>query len=171
MVDHADRNWPHYVKFGARLGNSFNSYMDRTPMEFLEGGTGTTGLPQFLKAMGKEQVLPVCMMLTHRGNAPYNDNLRTYQTMYPFVKEHMHPLVVISSVATRESNQEAWFAAEDVLLASDVPVRILFEPSGLFADEFLRHIPEYVGLNRSNTVVWDAQLDDDYAYWQMLSDR
>ena len=54
-------------------------------------------------------------------------------------------------------------------IKAGLPIKILLDESGLFADSNLSGAPEFICVNNKSTVIWDNSLYDDYDYWTMLS--
>ena len=81
----------------------------------------------------------------------------------------MLPMVVITNEAHKEPAYPQWFEAEEALASADIPITILLDESAMFADGYLQSAPEFIGIKKDLTIVWDDSLHDDYAYWQMLA--
>ncbi len=162
----ADANNVYYVSESIQLGKKFGPVAE---MEYLEGGTGTGLVPDILRQTNPGQVAPVCLMLTYRGNGPYDDALKVYQAIYPFVKDRMRPLLVLTSVRDKSRDDPASFATEDALIAAGVPITILFDPLSYWADMIVAGAPENIAVDDNAQIFWHDSLHDDYAYWDMLS--
>jgi len=162
----ADAGRVAYVPAGERLGRKYECGFS---MPYLEGGEGSGSLTEIQKTMSRDQILPICFMLTFRGNEPYNDGIKEYRAMYPHCKDKMLPMLVITSVSEKRADRPGWFEAEEALIESGLPITILFDESGLFADSNLSAAPEYICVDKKSTVIWDDSLHDDCAYWTMLS--
>ncbi len=154
----------------ARLGKPYNYRLDKMALEVVAGGEGTANVTKWAKALPPDKVMPVCLMLTFRGNGPYNMGLTAFRTVYPFIKDRIERFVVITSVAGRGNDPKGWYEAEDAAIAEDLPLVVLADPSALFADEKVSAAPEYIALSHENLVAWDDSLHDDYAYWEMVAD-
>lgn len=162
----ADAGRVSYVPDGERLGHKYEPGFS---MPYLEGGEGNGSLAAIRKTMKPGQILPICFMLTYRGNGPYNDGLKQYRAMYPHCKDKLLPMLVITSVRDKRADRPDWFEAEEALIKAGMPITILFDESGLFADSNLSGAPEYICVDNKSTVIWDDGLYDDCAYWTMLS--
>ena len=162
----ADAGGVQYVAANPRLGKKYDF---PAAMPYLEGGKGTTSLARIVKPMSEDQVLPICFMMTYRGNGPYNDCLKAYHSMYPHCADKMLPMVVITNEAHKEPAYPQWFEAEEALASAGIPITILLDESAMFADGYLQSAPEFIGIKKDLTIVWDDSLHDDYAYWQMLA--
>lgn len=166
MARVADEYEVNYIKKGRRLGTK-----DTYPrvMRCLEGEAETISVPGAVKALNAGQIQPICFMLTYRGNGPYNSDMKTYQTVYPFIKDRMAPMLVITSVEEKRKDRPNWFAAEEALIKAGIPITVAHEPTALFADGVLSGAPEFIALDHKGVVIWDFPLSDDYDYWNMLN--
>ena len=162
----ADAGRVAYVPAGERLGHKYDPGFS---MPHLEGGKGNGSLSEIFKTMSPDQILPICLMLTYRGNGPYNDGIKEYRAMYPHCKDKMMPMLVITNVSEKRADRPGWFEAEEALIKAGLPITVLFDESALFADGNLSGAPEYICVDNKGTVVWDDSLHDDCAYWTMLS--
>ena len=162
----ADENRVAYVPAEQRVGHP---YTFPASLPYLEGGKGRGSLSRIVKSMSRDQILPICFMFMFRGNDPYNDNLKTYRAMYPHCKDNMLPMLVLTTVGEKSKDHPQWFEAEEALIEAGLPITILLDESGLFADSNLSGAPEFICVNNKSTVIWDNSLYDDYDYWTMLS--
>ncbi|KJZ18642.1 hypothetical protein [Loktanella sp. S4079] len=154
----------------SRLGKQYNYLLDAMALEVVAGGDWVANVTAWAKALPPDKVMPVCLMLTFRGNGPYNMGLTAFRTMYPFIKDRVERFVVITSVPDRGNDPKEWYLAEDAAIAEGLPLVVLADPSAFFADANVSAAPEYIALSHENLVVWDDSLHDDYAYWEMVAD-
>jgi|GEM_PF-4250429 len=154
----------------SRLGKQYNYLLDAMALEVVAGGDGAANVTAWAKALPPGKVMPVCLMLTFRGNGPYNMGLTAFRTVYPFIKDRVERFVVITSVPDRGDDPKGWYVAEDAAIAEGLPLVVLADPSAFFADANVSAAPEYIALSHENLVVWDDSLHDDYAYWEMVAD-
>ena len=155
---------------GTRVGKQYNYRLDMMGLEITAGGEGGANVTKWAKALPKGKVMPVCLMLTFRGNGPYNTGLHAFRMMYPHIKDRIERFVVITSVRDRNADPKSWYEAEDAAIAEGLPLVVLCDPSAAFADERISAAPEYIAMNQENLVTWDDSLHDDYAYWELVAD-
>ena len=166
MVNLAEKHQISYVMNGQRVGSKYA--FDWT-LNALEGPTKQVSAATSISQLKPGQLLPVCFMVTYRGNGPYNEAMKIYHAMYPHVKDRLLPMFVMTSEHQKRPDRPHWFEAEEALIKAGVPIIVGYDPNTQFADIFLSSAPEFIALDHTGTVVWDFNLGDSYAYWDMLS--
>ena len=150
-----------------RVGTSVAS---DTPLTYLEGGQGVTSLRNLLAGLAPGKILPLCLMPTYRGNGPYNEALLPYIALYPFIKDKLHPLVVLTNVTAKRKDRPYWFSHEVLAKKQDVPLLVLHDPAAEFMEDFTpTGAPEFFALDQSGKIIWSGGLGEDYEYWDMMS--
>ena len=162
----ADANNFSYVSESRRLGQRFSPVAE---MEFLEGGTGSGLVADIVKNIQPGQIMPFSLMLTYRGNGPYNSALKAYHTIFPFLKDVMQPMVVLTSVRDKPADHPEYFEGEEALVADGTPITIFYDKLAYWADLIKAGAPEYLVIDNQTKIVWEDDLYDDYAYWEMLA--
>ncbi len=162
----ADAQNVYYRGNSPHLGTTFDRWGNA---EFLEGGTGKAFVPDILKQAQPGRVTPFCLMLTYRGNGPYNDALKAYHAMYPFIKDQIVPLIVLTTIREKDADHPEYFAAEEALITAEIPITILFDINSFWRDRVLAGAPENIVTDDKLQILWHDDLNDDYAYWEMLS--
>lgn len=166
MVALAEQYEIGYVEKGQRIGTAYDFDWE---MKSLVGPSKAVMAASFIKELKPGQVLPICLMVSYRGNGPYSDAMKVYHAMYPHVKDSLLPMFVMTSDDQKRPDRPHWYDAEDALVKADIPITVAHDPNAYFADSFLTGAPEFIGLDHSGKVVWDAYLGDAYDYWVMLS--
>lgn len=116
------------------------------------------------------QITPYCLMLTYRGNQPYEDALKVYRSIYPFFKDKMRPMIMMTNVRERPEEHPEYFYSEDALIAENTPYYVLYGYKTFWADIVLSGAPEFLVIkNEGSKIFWHESLHDDFAYWEMLS--
>ncbi|GHA01171.1 hypothetical protein GCM10008090_07850 [Arenicella chitinivorans] len=115
-------------------------------------------------------VTPYCLMLTFRGNKPYDNALKVYRSVYPFLQNTLRPMIVMTSERDRPTDHPEHFASEDALISEGVPFYVLYGYKTAWADLVLACAPEFIAVdNQTGKILWHADLNDDYAYWEMMA--
>ena len=155
------------VQRGSMVGRNLSLDYQLT---HLKGGQGATDIKALLDAMPKEQVLPLCLMPYYRSNGPYDAALLAYINAYPSMKDNMHKLVVMTDQKERRKDRSHWFHHEDMMGRLKIPLLVLLEETASFGSDLnLQFAPSFVALDKSGQVVWNGDICDDYAYWDMLA--
>ena len=150
-----------------RVGKSVAS---DTPLTYLEGGQGGTSLRNLLAGLAPGKMLPLCLMPTYRGNGPYNEALLPYIALYPFIKDRLHPLVVLTNVTEKRKDRPYWFSHEALAKKADCPLLVLHDPAAEFMEDFTpTGAPEFFALDHRGSIIWSGGLGEDYDYWHMLA--
>ena len=166
MVALAEQYEIGYVENGQRLGSTYDFDWNMTA---LVGASGEVMAASHIEKLKPGQVLPICFMVSYRGNGPYSDAMKVYHTMYPHVKDSMLPMFVMTNTNEKRADRPHWYQGEDALVKDGVPITVAYDPNAFFADSFLTGAPEFIGVDHTGKVVWDAFLGDAYDYWDMLS--
>ncbi len=159
----------HGVDGPAKAQREGKEYPFDLRMRCLEGPTKESSVPDAVASLKSDQIQPICLMITYRGNGPYDDNIKVYRSVYPHLKDKMAPLFVITSEGTKRPDRPHWFAAEEALIKAFFPITVAYDPSASFDDKYLAGAPEYLAVNKDGVVIWDQTLSDDYDYWEMVS--
>ena len=115
-------------------------------------------------------VVPYCLMLTYRGNGPYEDALKVYRSIYPFMKPKMGPMIVLTTERDRPRDNPEYFLSEDAMAAEDLPISVLYSQSVAWTDAVIAGAPEFLVVSKKGAkILWRDGLYDDFCYWKMLS--
>ena len=137
--------------------------------EYLSGGSGAIDLPAILAAMPMKKIMPICFMPMCRGSDAYNKALKVFHSIYPYHKDSLHQMLVITNTQKQRKDPSSWYDQEDTLIASGYPLTVLLEPTGNFIKDLsLRNVPTLWAIDKSGRIVWDKGLTSDYDYWEML---
>lgn len=155
----ADANNITYRATSPHIGGTFGAVKG---MELLVGDRS--------KKWNDASLTPYCLMLTFRGNEPYDNALKVYRSIYPFLKDKLRPMIVMTSERERSSESPEHYASEDALIADGVPLFVLYGYKTTWADLVLACAPEFIVTNnQTGEILWHADLNDDYAYWEMMA--
>jgi hypothetical protein len=151
----------------ARVGRQIQTSQS---WDVLEGGQGTQSLADILAAMSPDQILPICLMTTYRGNGPYNEALLPYIAVQPHVSDRLHPLVVLTNIAEKRKDRPHWNSNEAVAKKAKCPFNVLYGSFDEVIEVFSpRGAPEFFALNKAGEIIWTGELSADYHYWDMLN--
>lgn len=162
----ADANNIFYATESPHLNRTLDGWGEA---EFLEGDDGKAFVPAIVKQGEPGRVIPFCLMLTYRGNGPYDDALKAYHAVYPFIKDRIAPLIVLTTVRDKDADHPEYFATEEALIAAGIPITILFDVKSFWQDRVLAGAPENLVTDDKLKILWHDDLNDDFAYWDMLS--
>ena len=149
------------------------SYVDESPLtgdQFgpIKGAEVLVGdkLPRWKDAL----VVPYCLMLTYRGNTPYEEALKVYRSIYPFLKPKLGPMIVLTTERDRPRDHPEYFSSEDAMVAENLPISVLYSENVAWTDLVVSGAPEFLVVSKkgSNILRRDG-LYDDFCYWEMLS--
>ncbi|MEE9348084.1 MAG: PDZ domain-containing protein [Robiginitomaculum sp.] len=148
-----------------RIGTKLADYN----LTYLEGGNGATTLHAIISDIPKAKIMPLCLMAGYRGNGPYNEALLPYIAVYPYAKDRLHPMTVMTNIADKRTDRPHWNSHEDLARENKCPLTVALEPEEQFAEDLnLRGAPEFVMINSDGIIIWSGDLHSDYAYWEML---
>lgn len=88
------------------------------------------GLQETLHAMPDGKLLMICLLVSYRGNGPYNEFMTKFIHCATHFGDWIHGLHVISENKDRPGDRDYYFEAEDDAKRLGLPINLLYDENG-----------------------------------------
>lgn len=127
-------------------------------------------LSDSLNNMDNDQLLPVCVMPSYRGNGPYNSALLCYKKIFPYLDQKLLPIQIIADNITDDSSENWRYSEESELEKSNIPFNRLYDENLVVSSALkIRVSPVLYLLNNRAEVIYEGSLDNSYDYWKAFA--
>lgn len=123
----------------------------------------------YLSSMNKDELLPICVMPSYRGNGPYNEALGCYASIYQYISDRLLPLVVILDTTEIEKGDEWRISNEDYIKENNIGIELLFDEDSVISETLeLDFSPAFFVLNNEGEIVYEGSLKHGFDYWEIV---
>jgi hypothetical protein len=134
------------------------------------GESEAVSLQETLGSMSADQLLPVCVMPTYRGNGPYNEAMRCYRAIYKYVSHRVQPMQVILDSTEKRTDRDFWYENEELAINSGIPINLLHDKEQTVANKLkLEFSPVFYLLTNKGKIHYEGPLNRAYDYWDAIS--
>ncbi|MFC3192816.1 PDZ domain-containing protein [Marinicella sediminis] len=131
---------------------------------------GLLSLQNMLDGMQDDQLLPVCVMPSYRGNGPYNDSMLCYRATIKHLAEQFLPMVVITDQPHKRPDRMWWYEHETKARQQHIELHLVYDETASVARQLdMQRTPIFYVLNKQSTIIHQGALDEPYDYWCCLS--
>jgi len=144
------------------VGESFPSMYDLKAID----NTETHSLVDQLRDMRPDELLPVCVMPSYRGNGPYNESMLCYRAVYNYFSHRLRPIHVLTTELEKRTDRDWWYENEEAALRENIPVIVLHDEDRVVADTLQASFtPVIYVLNNKGVIIYEGGLKHPFHYW------
>jgi hypothetical protein len=133
---------------------------------------GLLSLQNLLDGMQDDQLLPLCVMPSYRGNGPYNDSMLCYRATIKHLSDRFLPMVVITDQLEKRPDRMWWYEHETLAKQQHMDIHLVFDETSSVARKLqMQRTPIFYVLNKQGVIIHQGALAEPSEYWGCLNQQ